>query len=172
VVFKPVPPPIVERFLFPVVVRPVPELPVPDLTVPVPLVLFPPVNLSTTAFVPTPKAAPANALVSVLPSEEPLDDLLAVAVGAVVFAAPEPVEVKDLAGLVPAPVPVDVSVDAGFVALVALVSDGNLDEVEAAVLPVEIETLGATEVAALLVTREVTGVSPRRAAARSPPLVS
>jgi len=109
--------------LFPVTFKPVPEFAVLDVL----LVLFPPVNLSTTAFVPTPKAAPANALVSVLPSEEPLDVVFAGVVTGVVLAAPDPVEVKVLAGVVvlAAPEPVEVKEVAGFVAPVVLVNDGN-----------------------------------------------
>jgi hypothetical protein len=139
VVFKPVPPFIVSRFLLPVPPPPPPPVffvPVFDVL----LVLLPPVNLSTTAFVPTPKAAPANALVNVLPSVEPEEDVFAVVAGAEVLAVPEPAEVKVFAGAVAAPVPAEVKV-----LPVELVNDGNLDEGAAVFVapePVEVIVLG------------------------------
>jgi hypothetical protein len=87
-----------------------------------------------------------------LPSEEPVDVLFAGVVTGVVLAAPDPVEVKVLAGVVvlAAPEPVEVKEVAGLVAPVVLVNDGNLDDVGAAVfaapVPVEVIVLGAAAV--------------------------
>jgi hypothetical protein len=139
----------------PVVFVPVPAVPVPVVFVPVPVVLAP-VSLSMTALVPTPTAAPANALVKAFPILEPVE-VFAVVVGlvvtgVVVLAAPVPVEVNVFAGVVVLAAPVPVEVRAGFfapAAVVALVNDGAL-EVAVFAAPVEVVGLGAAAPAAFV----------------------
>ena len=103
--------PISAPMVFVLLVSPVPEvlfvpevlsvatvLPVPEvLSVPA-VTFFAPVNLSIANLVPAPRAAPANALVNLLPTLEPVD-FVPVAVGVfapVTLAAPVPVDVKVL----------------------------------------------------------------------------
>ena len=134
-------------------VRPVPATvfaPVPATTLPVPATLsvvsavfLVPVNLSMTNLVPAPRAAPANALVKVLPREEPVEPVV---FAPVVLVVPEPVDVSVFAPVVPVAVlPVEVKV-LPVVPAVLEVKPGSLEVVPATfptVAPVPV-TLPAT----------------------------
>jgi hypothetical protein len=162
--------------------------------------VFVPRSLSRTVFVPTPTAAPAKPLVKILLRVEPVEpvEVLVLAGSAVdgVLAVPEPVDVivdgvavLDVkAGVLDVPEPVDVIVDG---VAVLDVKEGVLDVPE----PVEVMVLGVLLVAVFVRagvplvgtklpagvvpsipvfwrTVEVIGISPRKAAERSPACVS